>query len=111
MASECIQRPIETRLNEAEQTTSRSDWESVDNRAQNLLALDPGNQEPPSFPAAADRALVASSAPSTPSPATSAIASTPDQLRAPSAGPETSSANGRYMVQPLQGECCKKRVY
>ena len=42
MASERIQRRIETLLEEADQAISRSDWESVRDRAQNVLAMGPG---------------------------------------------------------------------
>ena len=44
MASNRVQRTIESLLDEAEQAVGRSDWDSVKDRAQNVLALDPGGR-------------------------------------------------------------------
>ena len=57
MASERIQRRIELLLDEADEAISRSDWAAVADRAQNVLALDPGNQDAAAFVAAAKRAM------------------------------------------------------
>ena len=56
MASERIQRRIDLLLDEADQAVSKSDWVTVADRAQNVLALDPDNKDAATFVAAADRA-------------------------------------------------------
>ena len=43
MASERIQRRIETLLDEADEAVANSDWAVVRDRAQNALRLDPDN--------------------------------------------------------------------
>ena len=55
MASERIQRRIETLLDEADEAVANSDWAVVRDRAQNVLRLDPDNQDALSYLAAADR--------------------------------------------------------
>ena len=45
MASERIQRRIELLLDEADQAVAISDWELVLDRAKNVLAFDPENQD------------------------------------------------------------------
>ena len=57
MASERVQRTIEGLLDEAEQAVGKSDWDLVRDRAQNVLAFDPDNQDAVYFLAAANRAL------------------------------------------------------
>ena len=56
MASERIQRRIDLLLDEADEAVSKSDWLTVADRAQNVLALDPGNKDAAVFVAAAERA-------------------------------------------------------
>ncbi len=106
MASQRIQHAIDSLLDEAVAAISRSDWAAVRDRAQNVLALDPDNNDAHAFMEAADRSL-SGSAPqadsqlATSTPTTSAV--TPDQ--------PTSFANGRYEVKRFLGEGGKKRVY
>ena len=55
MASDRIQRRIETLLDEAGEAVADSDWAVVRDRAQNVLRLDPENSDALSFLAAAER--------------------------------------------------------
>ena len=66
MASERIQRRIETLLDEADEAVAQSDGSMVLDRAQNVLRLDPYNVDALSYAAAAERDLgsVGSSVPS-----------------------------------------------
>lgn len=57
MASERVQRQIERLLDEAEQAISQRDWTTVQERAQDVVAIDPDDREGQAFLAAADRAL------------------------------------------------------
>ena len=66
MASERVQRRIDLLLDEADQAIGQSDWSVVRDRAQNVLALDPGNGDAATFLAAADRALATDAAPPPP---------------------------------------------
>lgn len=43
MASERVQRTIDSLLDEAEQAVSRSDWAAVQDWARNVLTFDPNN--------------------------------------------------------------------
>mgnify|MGYP001353383815 CR=1 FL=1 len=63
MASDRIQRRIDSLLDEADQAISQSDWAAVRDRAQNVLALDPDNSDANAFIAAADRAQGSASPP------------------------------------------------
>ena len=108
MATERLQRQIERLLDEAEEAVSQLDWTSVRDRAQAVLAFDPGNEDAKGFLAASERALggpgVATTAPAASSP--TVYASSP-----PSAAQPTSFANGRYEVKRFLGEGGKKKVY
>ena len=55
MASERIQRRIESLLDEADQAVSQFDWEAVRQRAEAVLRLDPQNSDALSYLAAANR--------------------------------------------------------
>lgn len=57
MASDRIQRRIETLLDEADEAVAQSDWSVVLDRAQNVLRLDPDNIDAQSYVAAAERDL------------------------------------------------------
>ena len=104
MASERIQRRIDSLLDEADQALVEGDWPAVRDRSQKVLALDPENKDALTFHAAAERAQgsvgSAASQPTAPAPATGV----------PSAQP-TSFADGRYQVQRFLGEGGKKKVY
>ncbi len=105
MSSERVRRTIENLLDEAEQAVSRSEWAIVRDRAQNVLAFEPDNQDAGIFLAAAERAIGGSAAPST-----SPLAASPTMSTEPSTLP-TSFANGRYQVKKFLGEGGKKKVY
>ncbi len=57
MASDRLLRQIERLLDEAEEAISRFDWESLLQRAQAVLAMDPENRDALAFLATAERAL------------------------------------------------------
>ena len=59
MASERIQRRIDTLLDEADQAISRSDWESVRDHAKVALGLDPENTDALAFLASVEQVLEA----------------------------------------------------
>ena len=104
MASERIQRQIDRLLDEAEEAVTRSDWAVAEDRARNVLALDPENADALTYVAAANRASNTSAARSTSEPTTTPPAETTvDQ--------PPSFANGRYEVKRFLGEGGKKKVY
>ena len=107
MASERVQRTIESLLDEAEQAVGRSEWSSVKDGAQNVLAFDPDNQDAAYFLAAAIRALGGSADSPSNEPSTTStqppITTTPVQ--------PAPFANGRYQFQRFLGEGGKKKVY
>jgi len=57
MASEHVQRRINLLLDEADLAVANSEWGLVLDRAKNVLAFDPENQDALTFIAAAERAL------------------------------------------------------
>ncbi len=57
MATERIQRRIDLLLDEADQAVANSEWVLVLDRAKNVLAFDPENQDALAFLTAAKRAL------------------------------------------------------
>jgi len=106
MASERLQRQIDRLLDEAEKAIAQRDWATVQERAQDVVAIDPENQEGQAFLAAAQRALGGSAPQPTSQPATS----TPS-TSAPTPEHPISFANGRYEVKRFLGEGGKKKVY
>ena len=106
MASDRIQRRIDILLDEADEAFAQRNWEMVQQRAHDALALDPGNQDALTFLAAAERALGGLAPQTASQPATSAsTASTPTPAH------PTAFANGRYQVKQSLGEGGKKKVY
>ncbi len=103
MASERIQRRIDSLLDEADQAVSQFDWEAVRQRAEAVLRLNPENSDALAYLAAAGRDI-GSSQPAQPSPALRPVA-------APVAEQPSSFANGRYQVKRFLGEGGKKKVY
>ena len=101
MASERIQRRIDILLDEADEAVAISDWAVVRGRAQNVLRLDPGNQDALSYLAAAERDTEQTIQPS---PGSSPVS-------APVSDQPTSFANGHYEVKRFLGEGGKKKVY
>ena len=105
MATERLQRRINSLLDEADDAIAKSDWDLVRDRAQNVLTLDPDNPDAQALVAAADRALSDSGQPTIQTTASTQAPSTaaPDR--------PTSFADGRYQVDKSLDEGCKKRVY
>ena len=101
MASERIQRRIDSLLDEADASVSRYDWEAVRQAAQAVLALDRENHDALTFVDAAEFALKTSNR------------SLPDQqgVREPPTDQPTSFSNDRYQVKRFLGEGGKKKVY
>ena len=104
MASERVQRAIESLLDEAEDAISRSDWSAVRDRAQNVLALDHESPDALAFLEAAEFALNSSGA-------SSSVQPQPAPVQARVSDQPTSFANGRYQVERFLGEGGKKMVY
>ncbi len=103
MASERIQRRIDSLLDEADAAISRYDWEGLREAANAVLRLDPGNSDALSYLAAAER-----------DPGRDQPSSTPPSETPPVSTPHsepTSFANGRYQVKRFLGEGGKKKVY
>ncbi len=105
MASDRMQRRIERLLDEADEAISRFDWEAVNNGAEAVLALDPGNADGLALLAAVERAK-GGAKPTTPS-----LAEDPGIPSAAVDAQPPSFANGRYQVKEFLGEGGKKRVY
>ena len=99
MASERIQRRIELLLDEADQAVSQFDWESVLQRAQAVLRLEPGNQDALAYLAAAER------------DSGILLSASDHQIALASTDQPSSFANGRYQVKRFLGEGGKKKVY
>ena len=100
MASERIQRRIDSLLDEADQAIANEDWTTVASRARAVLRLDSENSDALSYLAAAEQDA-GSSQPAQASPASRPVS-------APVAGQPTSFANGRYQVKQILGEGGKK---
>ena len=66
MASERIQRRIDSLLDEADLAIASEDWPTVASRARSVLAIDPANADAIAYLAAAERA--SGEAPPTPPP-------------------------------------------
>ena len=107
MASERIQRRIESLLDEADQAIAKEDWPIVASRVRSVLAIDPANSDAVAYLAAAERALGGSTPPTNIDPTTT----TPTPTPAKTPDQPTSFANGRYQVKRFLGEGGKKRVY
>ena len=110
MASERVQRRIDILLDEADQAIAQSDWSVVRDRAQNILALDPGNGDAATFLAAAERAFATETPPSATDGHALTSTSTLTNNTIASVQP-TSFASGRYEVKRFLGEGGKKKVY
>ena len=103
MPSERVQRRIDRLLDDAEQAMDRQEWTVVQRIAQEVLALDPDNQDGATFLTSAERLLLGTSA-------QEPTARSPSQ-RKPSSEAPSSFANGRYAVKKFLGEGGKKKVY
>ncbi|MCH7653904.1 MAG: hypothetical protein IIB14_09535, partial [Chloroflexi bacterium] len=86
MAGERIQRQIDRLLDEAEEAFVQRDWDTLSNRAQDVLLLDSDNQDARAFLEAGEKALLASSG-----------ATSESTDAASTAEPLTSSANDRSL--------------
>jgi len=65
MASDRIQRRIDSLLDEADQAIANEDWPTVASRVRSVLAIDPANSDAVAYLAAAERALGGSTPPTT----------------------------------------------
>jgi hypothetical protein len=110
MPSERVQRQIDRLLDEAEVAIRGSDWELVEQRCLQVLALDPENSDATDYLAGAKRAFNPAS-PALTLPGAAGVP--PAQAGESPALPvtPTSFANGRYLVKKFLGEGGKKRVY
>ena len=107
MASERLKRQIDRLLDEAQEAITQRKWDLVRERAESVLAIDPGNSDGLAFLAVAERGLaVANGLPSV-RPAQPQVAPAP----ATPAAHHTSFANGRYEVKKFLGEGGKKKVF
>jgi len=101
MASERVQRQIDRLLDEAEEASSKQDWETVQARAQHVLTFEPENPDGLAFLAAAGRALGVSpnSAPPTPQAKTTPT----EHPTAAATAPEAERRQLTVMFCDLQG--------
>ncbi|MCH7735463.1 MAG: hypothetical protein IH961_09660, partial [Chloroflexi bacterium] len=108
MPSERVQRRIDRLLDEAEEAADGADWDRVRYLCDQVLRLDPDNEDAKTFAEAAQRDTGLVAAPERKNEPKNASDSTPTV-----AEPEapTSFANGRYEVTGFLGEGGKKKVY
>ncbi|MFQ6026031.1 MAG: hypothetical protein ACE5Q6_00795 [Dehalococcoidia bacterium] len=109
MASERLKRQIERLLDEAEEAIVQRNWETVRERAQDVLAIDPEHQEGRAFLATAERGIESQTASLSETDQAGPVSS-PGSPSVPLAQP-TSFANDRYEVKRFLGEGGKKKVY
>ncbi len=107
MASDRVQRQINSLLDEAEAAIKELDWRVVHDRAEAVLAIDPENPDGLTYLATAERAMGGAAPARTGHPAIS----TPTSTSAAKPDHPTSFANGRYEVKRFLGEGGKKKVY
>ena len=108
MASERVNRRIDSLLDQTEEAVDQLDWERVHQLAEAVLDLDPNNLDAGQFIAAAERNRSRSASTGAAGPHSSADPGTlaPAALEQP-----TSFGNGRYQVTRFLGEGGKKKVY
>ncbi len=116
MPSERVKRQINALLDEAEQAVKKSDWALVRERADQVLTLDPDNEDGLFYLVAAQRRLGSNTPQSAfgsgdPTPTLSAALVYQTPVAPASAAIPTSFANGRYIVKRFLGEGGKKKVY
>ncbi|MEO6397265.1 MAG: protein kinase [Tepidiformaceae bacterium] len=107
MASERIQRRIDTFLDEADEAASRRDWAVVVENVEAVLAIDPANEDALAFVQMAEAGLRASGK-SAKGPSPSQEPSEPSASQPPL---PRSFAGGRYAVRRFLGEGGRKRVF
>ena len=108
MASERIQRRIESLLDRADEAFPQEEWQQALELAKDALALDGDNGDAKSFIAAAERRLEDSNATDIEPPSQTSEPSLP---LSPTSDQPSSFANDRYNVKRFLGEGGKKRVY
>ncbi len=107
MPSERVQRQIDALLDEAEGAIKQSDWAKVQERASQVLTLDPENADGLFYLSASARGLATAPADSpVDPPAPEASVQTPSSTPQPA-----TFAGGRYEVKRFLGEGGKKKVY
>lgn len=107
MASERVQRRIDSLLDEAETAIKQLDWSVVRDRAEAVLAIDPENPDGRTYLATAERATGRPAVDLT----SSSEISAPNSSSAAAPAQPTSFADGRYQVKRFLGEGGKKKVY
>ena len=107
MATDFIRQQIAQLLQQASQALANRDWVQVRDRAEDILALDPENQDATALLAAVERRIGSTAQPG----ATAPIESPTVPPVTPPPSHPTSFANGRYQVQRFLREGGKKRVY
>ena len=107
MASERVQRQIDSLLDEPEAAIKQHDWNVVHDRAESVLAIDPENADGLTYRATAARAMGGSA----PLPTNQTTAPTTGITHTSASDQPTSFANGRYQVKRFLGEGGKKKVY
>ncbi len=103
--SDRMRRQIERLLDEADEAIRQRDWSRVRECADDVLALEPKNDDARGFLAAAERALAGRTL--APAPMGAPEAAAPPERAAEPA----SFCGGRYQVAKFLGEGGKKRVY
>jgi len=96
-----MQRRTERLLDEADEVRARSGWAGVPQKAEDVLALNPGNQDATALLAAAERRATASPTAVSPEKGSGE----------PAATHPSSFVSGRYQVVRFPGEGGKKKVY
>src|SRR6266508_2709003 len=105
MPSERVQRHIDQLLDEIESARSAGEWALVRSRAEEILDLDPDNEDAKVFLQAVERREERLGA-------AAGSAGDPAAAKAPEpASQPTSFANGRYAVSKFLGEGGRKKVY
>jgi hypothetical protein len=105
MPSERIQRQIDRLLDQAEAAVARREWQALAETARAVLAMDPENEDAPTFLRAAQANGIDGALPG-------AVPSAPGSaFAAPSVAHPESFASGRYHVRRFLGEGGKKRVF
>ena len=107
MPSERVKRRIDLLLDQAEEAIDQGDWERVHQRSQDVLALDPDNDDAKQFIEASQRRLGNAQ-----TPVSEPQSVSPVPISEPSAGVQpTAFSGGRYVVEKFLGEGGKKLVY
>ncbi len=111
MPSERIQRRIDRLLDRIEEVADARDWDEVRSLADDILRLDPENEDARAFLDAAQRDTGVGVSLTVPTSSGSDRPSAPTSSPTPKTDTPTSFVDGRYEVRSFLGEGGKKRVY